>query len=159
MWPRVCQCIALWPMKTVTKITYFKGERFYILAEIVSDFTCTKGNEVTRLCYYSIYWAWGTWNRFFFQLEFSPYITILGSEYNHFYTDMCIQSSETAHYLCPRRRMGDSDEQQPEGDKLVSLVQDCAKSPSLLENLKFGSSKPSREPTGGPTFSYPKIFF
>jgi hypothetical protein len=52
----------------------------------------------------------GNMEQIFFQLEFSPYITILGSEYYHFYTDMCTQSSETAHYLCPRRRMGDSDE-------------------------------------------------
>ncbi len=45
----------------------------------------------------------------------------------------------------------DDCEQLPGEIELVSLVSDCARFPRLQENLQSGSSKPSRETTGGPS--------
>ncbi len=39
-----------------------------------------------------------------FQMKYSLDITVvLGSDYNHFYTNMCTQSSKTAYFLCPEK--------------------------------------------------------
>ena len=101
-------------------------------------------------------WNQGTWNRFILQLKcFLDLTIVFDSNYKHFYTNMCTQSSENQFFPLPEK---EDSEQQPEGIELVSRIQDCAKGPSLQKYLQLGSSKSSREPTGGPQFASSKRF-
>jgi hypothetical protein len=65
-------------------------------------------------------WNQGTWNRFFLQLKCFLDVTIVfDSDYKHFYTNMCSQSSESQFFPLPEK---EDSEQQPEGIELVSTI-------------------------------------
>ncbi len=102
-------------------------------------------------------WNQGTWNRFILQLKcFLDLTIVFDSDYKHFYTNMCSQSSESQFFPLPEK---EDSEQQSEGIELVLRILDCAKDPSLQKYLQLGSSKSSWEPTDGPQFASLKRFF
>jgi hypothetical protein len=65
-------------------------------------------------------WNQGTWNIIFLQLKCFLDVTIdFDSDYKHFYTYMCSQSSESHFFPLPEK---EDSEQRPEGIELVSRI-------------------------------------